>query len=64
MARIFAIMDRDGKEIWPFRYGGVNGYEDAEDIARGIRRTRPDVEVVEITKKMKKERDECELDTW
>jgi hypothetical protein len=54
--KIYAIVDRDGVQIWPFRYGGVRGYEDAEEIARELRRTRPDAEVEEFTKK--KEEDE------
>jgi len=49
----FIIVDRDGEEIWPFRY---LDYDDAEDVAREITRSNRWAEVVELQKgKRKKE---------
>lgn len=50
MNYLYAIVNGDEEEIWPFRY---HKYEDAEEIAKERRRTIPSAEVIEIqTKKL------------
>lgn len=48
MDAIYAIVDQEGNQIWPFRYGGKRGYEDAEEAAQGLRRFRRGVEVIQV----------------
>lgn len=62
---VYAVVDREGNQIWPFRYGGKRGYEDAEEAAAGLRRYRNDVEVIEVKGGRREDRfDNTKAEDW
>ena len=54
---LYAIVNRDEEEIWAFRY---HHYEDAEEIAKELRRMGPPAEVMEV----KRGREEEQPRAW
>ena len=57
MTVLYAIVNRDEEEIWAFRY---HHYEDAEEIAKELRRVGPPAEVMEV----KRGREEEQPRAW
>lgn len=44
---IFVVVDGLGRQVWPFKYAGKNGYNDADEAARSLRQTIPSAHVIE-----------------